>query len=153
MTDQLLLLFQVLFLVFLYLFIWRVIRMASRDLRLPQESFILGPSHLPDIPAPVGPRHRVVVETSRSVPAGSFFGVASTPVTIGRSGENVITLPGDDYVSALHARIELRRDGLWLVDLGSRNGTYLNGEAVTGHEQLRPGDLVKIGDTELRIAS
>jgi hypothetical protein len=154
MIDQLLLLFQALFLVLLYLFIWRVVRTASRDLRVPQESFFLAPAQLGE-PAPPPPpaAHRVVIEASPSLPSGSAFEIAASAVTIGRAGDNAIALPADEYASALHARIEPLRDGLWLVDLDSRNGTFLNGEQVSGRERLRAGDLVRVGDTELRIAS
>ena len=43
-VDEVLLILKIAFLVLLYLFIWRIVRTASRDLRLPQESFILAPS-------------------------------------------------------------------------------------------------------------
>ena len=43
-VDEVLLVLKIAFLVLLYLFIWRIVRTASRDLRLPQESFILAPS-------------------------------------------------------------------------------------------------------------
>jgi pSer/pThr/pTyr-binding forkhead associated (FHA) protein len=155
MIDQVLLLFQALFLVLLYLFIWRIVRSASRDLRLPQESFVLSPAQAaahglggqPDLP-----RRRLVIEASPTLEPGRAFEIGSAPVTIGRADGNVIALPADEYASARHARVEPLRDGLWIVDLGSRNGTFLNGAPVDGRERLREGDVVRIGDTELRVA-
>ncbi len=142
MVEQLLLLFQALFLVLLYLFIWRVVRTASRDLRLPQESFVLTPAQArsPGFPVPEAPpAHRLVVEASPSLEPGRVFELGTSPLTIGRSGENAIALAADDFASARHARIEPLRDGLWLVDLGSTNGTYVNGRQIDSREQLHDG--------------
>jgi pSer/pThr/pTyr-binding forkhead associated (FHA) protein len=70
--------------------------------------------------------------------------------TIGRSVECELRLD-DTYVSQQHARI-FDRSGNWYVeDLGSTNGTFVNGERVEGRKQLHRGDLVQIGDTELRF--
>ena len=152
MVDQVLLLFQALFLLLLYVFIWRIMRTASRDLRVPQESFILAPGRLAGVPTAEPPRHRVVIEASPSAPPGSAYELGPAPITIGRAEGNVITLPRDEYASSRHARIEALRDGVWVVDLGSRNGTFVNGEPVEGREQLRTGDVVRVGETELRVA-
>lgn len=152
MVDQLLLLFQALFLVLLYLFLWWVVRTASRDLRLPQESFLLTPAQLAGTPlAP--PQHRLVVERSPSQPTGQAYDVGIAPVTIGRIDANLIPLPDDEFASAQHARIESMRDGLWVVDLGSTNGTYVNGRRIDDREPVHPGDLVQVGATTLRVVA
>ena len=153
-VEQLLLGLQALFLVFLYLFIWRVIRGASRDLRVPQESFIMAPAQVTRHAAcsrHVGGLARLVVVSSSSVPVGSSHDVGPVPVTIGRSDENTITLDGDEYASGHHARIEAGRDGVWLHDLHSTNGTSVNGEPVEGRRRLHEGDVVRVGETELRF--
>ncbi len=157
MVEQLLLLFQALFLVLLYLFIWRVVRTASRDLRLPQESFVLTPAQAraQGFPAPEAPPARRLV--SRGEPGARTGSACSrsgpAPLTIGRSGDNAIAIEADDYASARHARIEPLRDGLWLADLGSTNGTYLNGHLIDAREQLHDHDLIRVGNTELRVES
>jgi len=152
-VDQILLLFQALFLLLLYLFIWRVIRTASRDLRLPQESFFLAPAQLPGTPPVVNDTPHAVlrVEASPSLASGERLEVGTTPVTVGRAPENAVSLPADEYSSAHHARIELLRDGLWILDLGSTNGTFVNGTQIDGRSRLRTGDAVRIGDTRLRV--
>jgi len=152
MISQLLLLLQALFIAFLFLFIWMVIRSGRRDLRLAQESFVLAPAQAQRAGFDTGPKARLVIESSPSLEPGRIFDVRAGTLTIGRSGENAIPLPADDFVSAKHARIEPQKDGVWIADLGSTNGTYVNGEPVEGREQLREGDLVRIGDTELRVA-
>jgi len=153
-VEQLLLGLQALFLIILYLFIWRVIRGASRDLRVPQESFIMAPAQVRGTPLAAGmsaASARLVVVSSSSVPIGSGHDVGPVPVTIGRADENTITLDGDEYASGHHARIEAGRDGVWLHDLHSTNGTSVNGERVEGRRRLHEGDLVRVGETELRF--
>ena len=151
--EQLLLGLQALFLVFLYLFIWRVIRGASKDLRVPQESFIMAPAQVRGTPlaAAVSTTARLVVVSSPSVPVGSSRDIGPVPITIGRAEENTISLDGDEYASGHHARIEAGRDGVWLHDLHSTNGTSVNGEPVEGRRRLHEGDVVRVGETELRF--
>jgi hypothetical protein len=73
------------------------------------------------------------------------------PITVGRSPDCDCLL-GDPSVSRRHA--ELARDGdLWVLrDLGSRNGTWLNGVRVTGAAEVRPGDTVTLGGVRFRAA-
>lgn len=151
--EQLLLGLQALFLVFLYLFIWRVIRGASKDLRVPQESFIMAPAQVRGTPlaAAMSTTARLVVVSSPSVPVGSSRDIGPVPITIGRAEENTISLDGDEYASGQHARIEAGRDGVWLHDLHSTNGTSVNGEPVEGRRRLHEGDVVRVGETELRF--
>jgi serine phosphatase RsbU (regulator of sigma subunit) len=74
-----------------------------------------------------------------------------SPVRAGRSSANVIQLP-DGTVSKEHAEFS-EVGGLWRVqDLGSRNGTRLNGHAVTAAENLRPGDALELGQVQLRVS-
>ena len=153
-VETTLLFLKIAFLVLLYLFIWLVVRTASRDLRLPQESFFLAPSQVHGgPPAPQLPKRRLVIETSPSLEPGRVFELGAAPITIGRSGENTIALAQDEYASARHARLEPLRDGVWLVDLGSTNGTFVNGRRLDGREQLQEGDVIRVGETELRVTS
>ena len=69
---------------------------------------------------------------------------------IGRADYNDLVVP-DESVSTSHAKLQ-RREGVWvLVDLDSTNGTFVNGEPIEGRVQLFDGDLVRVGDTELRV--
>jgi hypothetical protein len=148
-VEPVLLALQALFLVLLYIFIWRVIRAAGRDLRVPQESFVLAPAQLgAHAQAPSG---RLVVLESNALDLGQAFQAGPVPLTIGRAGDNAIALAGDEFASGHHARIESGRDGVWIVDLGSTNGTFVNGARLDGRRQLRDGDVVQVGDTELRF--
>ena len=151
-VDTVLLALKIGFLVLLYLFIWRIVRTASRDLRLPQESFILAPSREGGFVPTPPPVHsgRLVVVKSPELDEGLDFELNSAQLTIGRGGQNDIALPTDEYASARHARFEPRQDGVWIQDLGSTNGTYLNGTRLERPRRLTPGDVVRVGDTDLR---
>ena len=71
------------------------------------------------------------------------------PLLIGRSGEAGLCLP-DRKVSRRHAELTGNEDGdLFLEDLSSRTGTRVNGAIVSGRTKLRPGDVIRIGETEL----
>jgi hypothetical protein len=154
-VDEVLLVLKIAFLVLLYLFIWRIVRTASRDLRLPQESFILAPSGAAGVRAArSGPRTgRLVVLKSADLQEGEDFELDSAQLTVGRGGQNDISIATDEYASARHARFEPRQDGVWVQDLGSTNGTYLNGARLEHPRRLTQGDVVRVGETDLRFDS
>jgi hypothetical protein len=143
------------FLVLLYLFIWRIVRSAARDVRLPQESMILAPQQAAAaglLPQPSARElGRLVVMTSPVLEPGDAFALDSQPLTVGRGPANDVPLPADEYASTRHARFEPRRDGVWIEDTGSTNGTFVNGIRLTRERRLAPGDVVRIGETDLRF--
>jgi hypothetical protein len=154
-VEEVLLLLKIAFLVLLYLFIWRIVRTATRDLRLPQESFVLAPGGggaggVAPAAASAGPAALVVVK-SPALTEGETHRLDSAPITLGRGSQNDIGLGDDSYASARHARVEPRRDGIWIEDLGSSNGTYVNGSKLTRARKLAPGDVVRVGQTDLRF--
>jgi len=73
--------------------------------------------------------------------------------TIGRRTENNIALSDDPYVSGRHAELVADSEGFWLTDVGSTNGTVLNGSRISPNVKmaLRPGDEVVLGRTSLRL--
>jgi pSer/pThr/pTyr-binding forkhead associated (FHA) protein len=71
------------------------------------------------------------------------------PTEIGRAGTG-IRLFGDPQASRRHALVEPGPSGVTVTDLGSTNGTYVNGQRVSG-SALRPGDVLTIGTTQLRL--
>jgi hypothetical protein len=154
-VETTLLVLKLAFLVLLYLFIWRIVRSAARDLRLPQESMILGPQQAAAaglVPQPVARElGRLVVLTSPALDEGDVYTIDSHPLTVGRGANNTVALDGDEYASTRHARFEPRRDGIWLEDMGSTNGTFVNGIRLTRERRLTPGDVVRIGETDLRF--
>ena len=138
------------FLLLLYLFIWRIVRSVAKDLRLPQESFVLGPQQAAAAGLGRPSTGMLVVLSSPALDPGTERELDSTPVTLGRSPENDLVLDTDEFASVQHARIEPRRDGVWLHDLDSTNGTFLNGTKLTRPRKLTPGDVIRVGETDLR---
>jgi len=158
-VDEALLILKIAFIVLLYLFIWRIVRSASRDFRRggsgggAQESMIIAPGHAAHLGTTprTQTRARLVVLKSPALAQGEEIPVDSAPVSIGRGGQNDIPLDGDEFSSAQHARFETRRDGLWVEDTGSTNGTFVNGARVTTPRRLGRGDVVRVGQTDFRV--
>jgi hypothetical protein len=159
MVEQLLLALKVAFLVLLYVFVWRVIRLSVRDLRAPQESMILGPAAAealglgqaaaaPTEPGGGGPR--LVVLSSPTYPPGTIVRLDSE-VTFGRADDCDVPLDGDAYASSHHAVVFARDAARYVRDLGSTNGTHVDGHAIVAEHRLRPGDELRVGETELRF--
>src|SRR5574342_434328 len=75
--------------------------------------------------------------------------MVKTPIAnIGRADYNDLVLP-DESVSTAHAKLQ-RREGVWvLVDLGSTNGTFVDGERIAADAPIAPGTLVRFGDVQL----
>ena len=154
-VETTLLLLKIAFLVLLYLFIWRIVRSAARDLRLPQESMILSPQQASALlPQPAGrARGQLVVVTSPALEKGEVVFLDSHAVRVGRGGDNELPIERDEYASSHHARFDPRRDGIYIEDIGSTNGTFVNGIRLTRERRLAPGDVVRIGETDLRFES
>jgi S1-C subfamily serine protease len=82
--------------------------------------------------------------------AGRTIDVSGRSFVVGRDGGADIVLRGDTEVSRRHATLEPRPDGtLVLTDLGSTNGTYVDGRRISGPVVLRGGEIVRFGDTTL----
>ncbi len=67
--------------------------------------------------------------------------------TLGRATDNAVSFSADSNVSRYHAEVEFRGGDYWLIDLGSSNGTTLNGEAFKGERKLNDGDEIALGGT------
>lgn len=180
MLEPVLFAFKILFLVLLYLFIWRIVRSLTRDLSGGSEPVEM-PAHASAaakavaVPAPARARKpvpapapepephettsefeemitkikpRLVVQHSQVIENGRIFQLRGG-ATIGRSSGSDIVLP-DDYVSSTHARIFPRKQFLILEDLGSTNGTVVDGRRLEGEHQIKPGQEVVIGNTVFR---
>jgi hypothetical protein len=151
-ADEALLGLKVAFLVLLYLFVWLVVRSATRGLSAgPQESIIIPAAEAAALRAAHGiaPR-RVVVLASPALEPGTAIDLASG-ARVGRGAENAIRLDADTTVSSRHAILDSRTDGLWVEDEGSTNGTFVNGARVTSARLLHPGDVIRIGRTDLLV--
>ncbi|MBA3303625.1 MAG: DUF3662 domain-containing protein [Actinomycetota bacterium] len=83
------------------------------------------------------------------LPGGRRVDLPSSTAVIGRGAEAAVRVQ-DTSVSRRHAELRPTEDGWVLVDLGSTNGTRVNGAGVT-ERQLRDGDTISVGDTQLRF--
>lgn len=86
-----------------------------------------------------------------SGPSAGLRHEVQTEATIGRSPSCEIPFPDDDQMSRRHARFFVREGQVHLTDLGSRNGTSVNGERISGEVVLQPGDRVQVGKTTMVV--
>jgi hypothetical protein len=155
---------KIIFLIILYLFLYRVIRSATRELRAaapgpakqsypatPVAMAALGPPVSPSgIPA-AGGTWSLVVEKSSVLRPGDAFNLApGAPALAGRSSDMDIYLD-DTFVSSKHVLFEATPSGVLAEDLLSTNGTQVNGTDISQPTLLLPGDRVEVGDTIFRV--
>ena len=74
----------------------------------------------------------------------------SLPISIGRLLNNNFPLPLDPHVSKAHCSIFQNQKEIYLIDLNSTNGTYLNGKSIESSVLLRNGDLIIVGKTAVK---
>jgi FHA domain len=144
------------FLAVLYLFLLWVARSAMKDLSRGTEAVAAEPveppsprrrqSTVPDLRAGVAPR--LVVVAAMGHEPGATFDV-NGGATMGRS-DNAEIRVDDPFASSAHARIFPRGDFMYVEDMGSTNGTYLNGRQLRSAERLKVADVIRIGDSEYR---
>jgi hypothetical protein len=149
MSESVLTVLKFCLLAFLYLFLLRVVWVVVRELRGTP-----APAPAPPVAAapPAASRARrknwrLVVEKP-ATEKGHAYDIDGE-ITIGRGGGCTVPLTFDTFVSQVHARAYERDGKLWLEDLGSTNGTFVNGKQVREPVMLRRGDRVQVGETVL----
>jgi hypothetical protein len=155
MSEAVLTVLKFCFLALLYLFLYRVVRLTLRELRAPA---VTAGSPVPPAAAPAPPRRerkpergglrlRIVEPAGRQ---GETHAI-DRELTVGRGAGCAIVLGDDTYVSQLHARLFQQNGEGYVEDLGSTNGTFVNGKAITGATRLRRGDQVQFGQAVVEI--
>jgi FHA domain len=129
------------FLALVYLFLFRVVQVVIRELRAPAAE------DTGDGRRASRGRRDVRLRILEPVAHEGELYPLGEEVTVGRGGGCGIVLPDDGYVSTVHARLFRRGSDVFVEDLGSRNGTFLNGDPVTTATRLRRGDRVQFGET------
>lgn len=125
---------RILFIGFIYLFLLRILTVMLADLRakgvLAKAESDLGCLE--------------VLNGADMLPKGRKIRIDSRGLTIGRGKHNDIVVP-DHYCSLDHAEFKQSRGVTTVEDVGSTNGTWVNGERITSAVQLVAGDFIKIG--------
>ena len=158
---------KALLLLLLFAFIYAVVWRGVGDLRsVPDDdSFVAGePDDRSDPPETQtssrsedrgespGGFSGLVVEDSDVLAPNTRFRVVNGMTSIGRSSASDIVLNSDDYVSGQHARLTRHGGALYVEDIGSTNGTYVNNSRAVGATLLKSGDKVRVGSTTFRYS-
>ena len=158
---------KALLLLLLFAFIYAVVWRGVSDLRsVPDdESFVAGEPDDRSDPPETQRRARsedraespdgfsgLVVEDSEVLAPNTLFRVVNGMTSIGRSSASDIVLKSDDYVSGQHARLTRHGGVLYVEDIGSTNGTYVNDSRAVGATLLKSGDKVRVGSTTFRYS-
>jgi hypothetical protein len=155
-SEQLLTLLRFSLLGFLYLFLFRVVRAvwaetAGRRERRRAAKAAAAPA-APAARAGRGrgrQKARALVVVAPPERAGHQVELPAE-ATVGRAAGCQIPLD-DSFVSQLHARVFRTDDGVFVEDLGSTNGTFLNDQRVGGPQPVRRGDRIQVGQTVLEL--
>jgi pSer/pThr/pTyr-binding forkhead associated (FHA) protein len=143
---------KALLLLLLFAFIYAVVRRGVGDLRRVPDDEPFEPGREGRgayAPRPSG-ESELVVEDSEVLAPETRFPVRDGATSIGRSSASDIVLKSDDYASGRHARLTRHGGLLYVEDMGSTNGTFVNERKTVGATPLRDGDTVRIGSTIFR---
>jgi pSer/pThr/pTyr-binding forkhead associated (FHA) protein len=147
---------KALLLLLLFAFIYAVMRRGIGDLRRVPDDEPFEPGRAQDSRGAYAPRSpasgesELVVEDSEILGPQTRFAIRDGATSLGRSSASDIVLKSDDFASGRHAQL-IRHGGLLYVeDLGSTNGTFVNGRKTVGATPLRHGDTVRVGSTTFR---
>ncbi len=157
MSEIALTIIKVVFLALLWLFILSAVSVIRSDLfgKPVRASDQPQPQEL-ETPPPASRRGRRqrgeprVLMISQGSQAGLSAELAGGMIMIGRGADCQLILD-DDYVSTRHARVVATPNGVYVEDLGSTNGTYVNGQRITAPTTITLADSVRIGKTMLRL--
>ena len=143
---------KALLLLLLFAFIYVVVRRGVGDLRrVPDDDpFEPGREGRGAYASRSSGESELIVEDSEVLAPETRFPVRDGATSVGRSSASDIVLKSDDYASGRHARFTRHGGLLYVEDMGSTNGTFVNGRKTVGATPLRHGDTVRIGSTTFR---
>ena len=135
--------FTVVFIIILYVIIYYALKIMYKDVKNG------GKRRRPSRPNGNYGLEIINSGNARGLKEGSIIPIRSD-LSIGRKEGNSIVM-ADQHVSGNHAQILVRNNGLFLEDLNSTNGTYLNGNKIRGRAKLSNKDEVRIGSGVFKI--
>jgi pSer/pThr/pTyr-binding forkhead associated (FHA) protein len=136
------------FLAVLYLFLLWVAWSATRDVAGRRRPLDDPGNARRDGGPPSGVQPRLVVVAAMGREPGTAFEIHDEAI-LGRASTSDVEIE-DAFASSAHARVFPRGQSMYIEDLGSTNGTYLNERRLEAVEELRPDDTIRIGETEYR---
>jgi pSer/pThr/pTyr-binding forkhead associated (FHA) protein len=136
------------FLAVLYLFLLWVAWSATRDVAGRRRPLDDGGHDRRDGGMPSGVQPRLVVVAAMGHEPGTSFEIHDEAI-MGRAPTSDVQIE-DAFASSAHARVFPRGQTMYIEDLGSTNGTYLNERQLEAVQELRPDDTIRIGETEYR---
>jgi pSer/pThr/pTyr-binding forkhead associated (FHA) protein len=142
MTDLVITILRFGFLALLWFAIIRMFLMLRADLTGTKKYGVIKPKRVQ-----IEPRELVVVEGPA---AGTKVSIEKRPITIGRASICDLTLE-DDFISSRHLRVSMQPNGYVVEDLGSTNGTWVEGERLSEPVLIKPGVRIKMGRNTLTI--
>lgn len=142
MTDLVITILRFGFLALLWIAIIRMFLILRADLTGEKKYGVIKPKRVQ-----VEPRELVVVEGPA---AGAKVSIEKRPITIGRASICDLTLD-DDFISSRHLRVSMQSNGYVVEDLGSTNGTWVEGERLSEPVLIKPGVRIKMGRNTLTI--
>ena len=162
MPEQLLGLLKLCLLALLYLFFARVLWAVWTEVRAvrhvepatrPGTSVVpTAGRHQHGRPGPVPGVPRQLTVDQPPARRGARFELSGPELTIGRAAGCHVALADDTFASTVHARVFARDGAIYVEDLGSTNGTFLNGMRLGAPALLRPGDQLQVGSTVMEAS-
>ncbi len=149
--EWFILLLRVLFIFLLYFFLFQIVRTIARELRAVSITTAgIGPAPIEE-PVRATAQLALLDGPESGVPPGTTYVLRSGAVVGRRPGSDIFL--NDTFMSGEHARLTLHEGRWWVADLGSTNGTFVNGARIDRPTPLSDGDEVRFGRIRARFTA
>ncbi len=156
MSELLLSILRIGFLLALWWFVLTIVSVLRRDLQAPRDAKPLTPARTSRRPSPRPTLRSRKAITKLVIIEGTLMGtvipLGTTAIVIGRAPDATVVLD-DDFVSTHHARLTPNGNHWIVEDLGSTNGTWIDRNRVSAPTVFRPGTQLRIGRTSMELSS
>jgi hypothetical protein len=156
MSELLLSILRISFLVALWWFVLTVVSVLRRDLQAPRDAKPLTPARSTNQPSQRTTLRSRKTSTKLVIVEGALTGtvlpLGTSPILIGRAPDSTIVLE-DDFVSTRHAQLTPNGNHWIVEDLGSTNGTWIDRTRISAPTVLRPGTQLRIGRTSMELGT